>query len=74
MTLTRNDKYWGTPATVDEIVLPFITDDTQEPQALTNGEVDVIFPQAQLDLLSQLQGLRRTSSQSSVSDVLSTST
>jgi len=62
MTLTRNEKYWGTPGTLDEIDLPFITDANQEPQALKNGEVDVIFPQAQLDLVSQVKGIEDVSS------------
>jgi peptide/nickel transport system substrate-binding protein len=57
MTLTRNDAYWGTPAVTESLVFPFITDATQQPAAFENGEADGGFPQAQIDLLQQLQGL-----------------
>ena len=57
LTLVRNDKYWGTPAKADKIVMRVITDDTASAQALANGEVQVIQPQPDPDLLNQLQGL-----------------
>jgi len=57
LTLVRNDKYWGTPAKADKIVMRIITDDTAAAQALANGEVQVIQPQPDPDLLNQLQGL-----------------
>jgi peptide/nickel transport system substrate-binding protein len=63
MTLVRNDKYWGTKGLLDKIVVPFITDATQQPAALENKEADVAFPQAQLDLVQQVQkipGIKNT--------------
>jgi ABC-type transport system substrate-binding protein len=58
MTLTRNESYYGTPGVLDEIVIPWITDATQQPAAMENGEADVIFPQAQLDLVEQTEGIQ----------------
>ena len=57
LTLARNESYWGDPAVLDEIVIRWITDATQQPAALQNGEVDVISPQAQIDLIEQTQAL-----------------
>jgi peptide/nickel transport system substrate-binding protein len=57
VTLVRNEQYWGEPATLEEVVIRWITDPTTEPAALENGEVDVIFPQAQLDLVQQVDGV-----------------
>ncbi len=36
---------------------PYITDGTQQPAALASGEVDGAFPQAQIDLIKQLDAL-----------------
>ncbi len=58
MTLSRNESYYGEPGALDEIVIPWITDATQQPAAMANGEVDVIFPQAQLDLVQQTEGIQ----------------
>jgi len=57
ITLVRNDKYWGTPAKADKIVMRIITDDVASAQALANGEVQVIAPQPDPDLLNQLEGI-----------------
>jgi peptide/nickel transport system substrate-binding protein len=57
VTLERNPKYWGKPATADKLVFRIITDDTAQVQALANGEVQVIQPQPDPDLLNQLKGL-----------------
>jgi peptide/nickel transport system substrate-binding protein len=57
VTLERNDKYWGPPATLDKIVFRIITDDTAQVQALGNSEVQVIKPQPDPDLLNQLKGV-----------------
>jgi peptide/nickel transport system substrate-binding protein len=58
MTLVRNEKFYGDEeheGFADRIVIPFITDATQQPGAMSNGEIDVMFPQAQLDLVQQVQ-------------------
>jgi peptide/nickel transport system substrate-binding protein len=57
MTLVRNEEYWGEPAVLDEVVIRWITDPSTEPAALENQEVDVIFPQAQIDLIQQVEGV-----------------
>ena len=62
LRLTRNETYYGEPATIDELTIRWITDPTQEPAALQNGEVDVIFPQAQIDLVQQTQGIPNVTS------------
>jgi peptide/nickel transport system substrate-binding protein len=57
LTLVRNDSYWGEPGVLDTIDLPYITDGSQQPAALENGEIDAGFPQAQIDLVRQVQGI-----------------
>jgi peptide/nickel transport system substrate-binding protein len=57
LTLSRNDAYWGEPAKLDSIVIRWITDGTQHPAALQNGEIDVTWAQAQLDLVQQTQAI-----------------
>jgi peptide/nickel transport system substrate-binding protein len=57
MTLSKNAKYWGEEGLLDKAVFPFITDGTQQPAALENKEADVIFPQAQLDLVQQVKNI-----------------
>ncbi len=39
-----NPHYWGTPGKLSKIVFRFITDDTQIPPAMQNGEVHVTNP------------------------------
>ncbi|MGH9242991.1 MAG: ABC transporter family substrate-binding protein [Acidimicrobiales bacterium] len=57
-TLEKNPDYWGDDAAaVDEFLVRWITEGTQQAPALQNGEVDVIFPQAQLDLVQQVQAI-----------------
>ncbi|MGH9119788.1 MAG: ABC transporter family substrate-binding protein [Acidimicrobiales bacterium] len=57
-TLERNEEYWGDdPAAVDTLLIRWIAEGTQQAPALQNGEVDVIFPQAQLDLVQQVRGI-----------------
>ena len=47
LTLTRNDDYWGEhQAYLDEIEFRFIFDIADQIEALRNGEVDLIYPQA----------------------------
>jgi peptide/nickel transport system substrate-binding protein len=40
----RNPHYWGTPGKLSKIVFRFITDDTQIPPAMQNGEVNLANP------------------------------
>lgn len=56
ITLEANPEYWGTPAATKELVLRF-ADPKTHVQALQNGDLDVIEPQATVDTLQQLEGL-----------------
>ena len=56
LTLVPNPQWWGeTKAKLDRVVFRVITDATQEPVALQNNEVQVIYPQPQVDLVTQVQ-------------------
>jgi peptide/nickel transport system substrate-binding protein len=62
LTLVPNPKWYGaTKPKVDQIIFRVITDATQEPIALQNNEVQVLFPQPQVDLVSQLQQIPNVS-------------
>ena len=56
VTLKKNDKWWGTPAKTDTVVIRFISQD-QQVSALQSGEVDVIEPQPNPDTNSALTAL-----------------
>ncbi len=58
VTLSPNPKWYGANGPyLDKLVFRMITDATQEPPALQNGEVDAIYPQPEVDLISQLNGM-----------------
>ncbi|MFB0835641.1 ABC transporter family substrate-binding protein [Arthrobacter halodurans] len=58
MTLVRNEAYnWGPMPKVDSIVVRYIGEAPAQVQALKNGEVDIIAPQASADTLEQLEAL-----------------
>src|SRR4029450_13021319 len=57
LTLVRNDKYWGPKAHLDSIVFRFLPESTTQPAAMQNNEVDLIYPQPQLDQVQQVKGL-----------------
>ncbi|GER21781.1 peptide ABC transporter substrate-binding protein [Zafaria cholistanensis] len=56
ITLTANDKWWGTPAATEKLVIRFAAADTHV-QALQNADLDVVEPQATIDTVAQLEGL-----------------
>ncbi|WP_412004963.1 ABC transporter family substrate-binding protein [Micrococcus yunnanensis] len=56
ITLEANPEFWGTPPATKELVLRF-ADPKTHVQALQNGDLDVIEPQATVDTLQQLEGL-----------------
>ena len=56
LTLTANDKYYGTPPATKNLTFRFLAD-TGMVQALQNKDVDVIAPQPTVDTLAQLEGL-----------------
>jgi peptide/nickel transport system substrate-binding protein len=57
LTLVRNDKYFGPKAHLDSVVFRFLPESTTQPAALQNNEVDLIYPQPQLDQVQQVKGL-----------------
>lgn len=56
ITLEANDAWWGTPPATRELVIRFSAADTHV-QALQNGDLNVIEPQATVDTVDQLKGL-----------------
>ncbi|WP_028661576.1 ABC transporter family substrate-binding protein [Saccharomonospora saliphila] len=62
LTLEPNENFWGQQPKLDRLVFRVITDATQEPTALQNGEVDVIYPQPQVDLVNQIRNIPNVSS------------
>ncbi|HEV8167186.1 MAG TPA: ABC transporter family substrate-binding protein [Actinomycetota bacterium] len=57
LTLKKNDKYYGKKPHLDSIVFRFLPESTTQPAALQNNEVDMIYPQPQLDLVQQVKAL-----------------
>ncbi|GAA1972822.1 ABC transporter substrate-binding protein [Isoptericola halotolerans] len=56
ITLTANESYWGAPAATRELTFRFAAADTHV-QALQNGDLNVIEPQATVDTVTQLEQL-----------------
>ncbi|MGP3969693.1 ABC transporter family substrate-binding protein [Streptomyces sp. 6N223] len=56
VTLTPNERWWGEPPGVESIVVRQIPLDEQVA-ALQNGEVDIISPQPDVDIATQIEGL-----------------
>ncbi|MBC3190168.1 ABC transporter family substrate-binding protein [Pseudonocardia sp. C8] len=64
LTLAPNPRWYGaTKPTLDKLIMRVITDATQEPIALQNNEVQVIYPQPQVDIVQQLQQIPNVSQQ-----------
>ena len=57
LTLVRNERYFGPKAHLDSVVFRFLPESTTQPAALQNNEVDLIYPQPQLDLVAQVKAL-----------------
>jgi peptide/nickel transport system substrate-binding protein len=57
VTLERNPRYWGRPAHLDRIIMRTLPDAEAQANAMINGEVDVIYPRPQVDLVRRVQGL-----------------
>ena len=58
VTLTRNEKYWGEKPKLDRIILQGIGNDPGvSVKALRNNEVQMIYPQPQLDLVKNIKDL-----------------
>jgi len=58
LTIVPNPRWYGaTKPKLDRVVFRVITDATQAPIALQNNEVQVIFPQPQVDLVEQVAAI-----------------
>ena len=57
ITLVRNDAYFGPKAHLDSIVYRFLPESTTQPDALKNGEVQLIYPQPQLDAVALVKAI-----------------
>lgn len=64
LTLAANPEWWGTPPMASSVVFRFISAE-QQAQALQNGDVEVITPQPQVDVIQQLEAIGDTVSFSS---------
>ncbi|GAB4064176.1 ABC transporter substrate-binding protein [Angustibacter speluncae] len=59
IALEANEEYWGTPASSQTIVVRFIEQESQA-QALQNGDIMIAEPQANPDVLGQLEAIGDT--------------
>src|SRR5260370_33870955 len=57
VTLVRNPKSWGKTPYRDSLVYETSSNPMQQPAALKNAEVDMIYPQPLLDLVNQVKAL-----------------
>jgi len=59
LVLTPNPKWWGDKASLSQLVIQEIGNDPSKTvQGLQNQEIGVAYPQPQLDLVSQINGLK----------------
>jgi peptide/nickel transport system substrate-binding protein len=57
VTEAQNPKWYGSAAHLTTMVYKYIADASQEPTALQNNEVNVIYPQPETDLVTQIKGM-----------------
>jgi len=58
VTEVPNPKWYGTDkAHLSKMIYKYIADASQEPIALQNGEVNVIYPQPETDLVTEIKGI-----------------
>lgn len=57
VVMVRNEKWYGKPPNLDKLVFRLITDVSQQPTSLANEEVDVIYPNPQVDIVQQVDEL-----------------
>ncbi|SNS29369.1 peptide/nickel transport system substrate-binding protein [Geodermatophilus pulveris] len=61
VVLTPNPEWWGEGPNLDQLIVQNIGNDpTTAVQGLQSGELGVIYPQPQLDLVDQVEGLAPT--------------
>lgn len=57
LTLVRNDRYYGAKAHLDRITFRFLPRSDTQVTALQNNEVQLIYPQPQLDDVNKVKGI-----------------
>jgi peptide/nickel transport system substrate-binding protein len=57
VTMVPNEEFWGEQPKVDEIVVIFGLEPEALPEAFENGEIDLAYPQPQVDLVQRLEEL-----------------
>jgi peptide/nickel transport system substrate-binding protein len=57
LTLEPNPEWYGEAPNLERINFVMITDTQQTPIAMQNGEIDVMYPQPQVDLLQQVRDM-----------------
>lgn len=57
VTLEPNPLWYGEGPNLERVTFSMITDTQQTPIALQNGEIDIMYPQPQVDLLQQIEGM-----------------
>ncbi|GAA3822733.1 ABC transporter family substrate-binding protein [Amycolatopsis tucumanensis] len=62
VTMVPNPAWWGAKPKLSRVIFRIITDASQEPTALQNNEVQVIYPQPQVDLVNQVRNIPNVSS------------
>jgi peptide/nickel transport system substrate-binding protein len=62
VTLVPNPTWYGPRPKLERLIYRIITDANQEPTALQNHEVQVIYPQPQVDLVQQVRRIPGVSS------------
>ena len=55
VTLVPNANFWGTKPKLDKVIFKFQADTAAEFEAFQNGEVAMIYPQPQLDVVDQIK-------------------
>lgn len=62
VTLVPNPEWYGPVPPLNRLIFRVITEAAQEPPALQNDEVQVIYPQPQVDLVQQVRNIPGVSS------------
>lgn len=62
LTLVRNEKWWGPRPHLDKIIYRFLPESSSQPDALRNNEVQMIYPQPQLDQVNVIKEISGVSS------------
>jgi peptide/nickel transport system substrate-binding protein len=57
LTLVPNEKWWGPKPNLDSIVVRFGLTAANVPQALENKEIDLAYPQPQIDLVQRVKAI-----------------